>query len=96
MSLTDTAIRRAKPTDKPLRLFDDCGLYLEVAPGGGKWWRLKFRIDGKEKRLSLGTYADTTLKEARQRCDEARKLMDKGTTPAHSARASNRRASWLR
>ncbi len=82
MPLTDPAIRRAKATDKPLRLFDGGGLYLEVAPGGGKWWRLKFRIDGKEKRLSLGTYPDTTLEEARQRRDEARKLMDKGTDPS--------------
>jgi hypothetical protein len=50
MSLTDTAIKKAKPADKPLRLFDGDGLYLEVSPGGGKWWRFKYRFGGKEKR----------------------------------------------
>src|SRR5580692_2800784 len=51
MPLTDTAIRNAKPSSKPTRLFDERGLYLEVSPTGGKWWRLKFRFEGKEKRL---------------------------------------------
>jgi hypothetical protein len=71
MPLTDTAIRNAKPAEKPLRLFDGGGLYLEVAPtSGGKWWRFKYRCNGKEKRLSLGTYPDTSLKAARVRRDE--------------------------
>jgi len=52
MSLTDIAIRSARPTDKLQRLFGGNGLYLEVSPSGGKWWRLKYRIDGKDKRLS--------------------------------------------
>lgn len=56
MALSDTAIRNAKPAAKPVRMFDGGGLYLEVAPSGGKWWRLKFRHGGKEKRLSLGIY----------------------------------------
>ena len=47
MPLSDTSIRTVKPSDKPVRLFDGGGLYLEVAPSGGKWWRLKFRFDGK-------------------------------------------------
>jgi len=54
MSLTDTTIRNIKPKNKPFRLFDGDGLYLEIAPTGGKWWRLKYRFNGKEKRLSLG------------------------------------------
>ena len=54
MPLTDTAIRNAKPSEKAVRLFDGGGLYLEVSTTGGKWWRLKYRFDGKEKRLSLG------------------------------------------
>ena len=54
MPLTDTAIRNAKPTEKPRRLFDGGGLYLEISPRGGKWWRWKYRFEGKEKRLSLG------------------------------------------
>ncbi len=53
MPLTDTAIRTAKPADKPMRLFDGGGPYLELSPAGGKWWRLKYRHQGKEKRLSL-------------------------------------------
>ena len=50
--LTDTAIRTAKPKPKPYKLADGHGLYLEVAPSGGKWWRLKYRLAGKEGRLS--------------------------------------------
>ena len=64
MPLTDTKIRTAKPADKPKRLFDGGGLYLEVSPKGGKWWRLKYRFGGKEKRLSLGVYPEVTLKDA--------------------------------
>ena len=67
MPLTDTAIRSVKPSEKPLRLFDGGGLYLEVAPGGGKWWRFKYRFGGKEKRLSVGVYPEVTLKKARDR-----------------------------
>ena len=61
MPLTDTAIRNAKPGEKPIRLFDGGGLYLEVSPAGGKLWRLKYRVDGKGKRLALGAYPDTGL-----------------------------------
>ncbi|CAK0752950.1 hypothetical protein CCP3SC15_1900001 [Gammaproteobacteria bacterium] len=68
--LTDTAIRNAKPEEKPFRLFDGGGMYLEIAPSGGKWWRLKYRIDGKEKRLSLGIYPNVSLKDARDRRDK--------------------------
>lgn len=90
MPLTDTAIRRAKPADKPVRLFDGGGLYLEVAPSGGKWWRIKFRHDGKEKRLSLGVYPDVSLKEARQRRDEARQLLGMGTDPSAHRKAERK------
>ncbi|MDQ5925161.1 MAG: hypothetical protein QG554_103, partial [Pseudomonadota bacterium] len=75
MPLTDTAVRNAKPAEKAVKMFDGGGLYLEVAPSGGKWWRLKYRVDGKEKRLSLGTYPDVGLKEARERRDQARKMV---------------------
>jgi len=75
MPLTDVAIRKAKPAEKPIRLADEKGLYLEIASSGGKWWRLKFRFDGKEKRLSLGVYPDVGLKEARERRDAARTLL---------------------
>ncbi|MDR2880768.1 MAG: Arm DNA-binding domain-containing protein [Azoarcus sp.] len=86
--LTNTAIRNAKPADKAIRLFDGGGLYLEVAPSGGKWWRLKYRFGGKEKRLSLGVYPGVSLKEARQRRDDARKLLAAGIDPADNRKAA--------
>jgi len=70
--LTDTNIRRAKPRAKAFKLFDGGGLYLEVNPAGGKWWRWKYRHGGKEKRLSLGVYLDMSLKMARGKRDAAR------------------------
>ena len=70
-SLTDTAIRGAKPNDKPLKLFDGNGLFLFVAPNGTKSWRVKYRIQGREKLLTLGTYPTLSLKEAREACMEA-------------------------
>lgn len=87
MALTDTAIRKVKPTDKAQRLFDGGGLYLEVSPAGGKWWRLKYRHGGKEKRLSLGTYPDTGLADARGKRDAARKLLAAGADPAEHRKA---------
>ena len=73
--LSDTQIRSAKPTSKAVRLYDERGLYLEVTPSGGRWWRLKYRFDGREKLLSMGTYPDTSLKAARDKRDRARELL---------------------
>jgi len=87
MALTDTAVRNAKPGEKPVKLFDERGLYLEVSPGGGKWWRLKYRFDGKEKRLSLGVYPDVGLKDARDRRDASRKLLSDGVDPSENRKA---------
>lgn len=87
MPLTDTAVRNAKPQSKPVRLFDERGLYLEIAPSGGKWWRFKYRFDGKEKRLSLGVYPDVALKDARDRRDKARKLLADGVDPGENRKA---------
>ena len=75
MALTDTAIRTSKPLDKPFKLYDEGGLFLQITPSGGKWWRFKYRFDGKEKLLSFGTYPDVSLLSARQRRDQARKLL---------------------
>ena len=61
MPLTDSAIRNAKPGAKPIRMFDGGGLDVAIAPSGGKWWRLKYRFEGREKRLSLGVYPDVPL-----------------------------------
>ena len=87
MSLTDTKIRTTKAAGKPKRLFDGGGLYLEVSPKGGKWWRLKYRFGGKEKRLSLGVYPDVTLKDARQRREAARKLLANQVDPSAHRKA---------
>lgn len=92
--LTDTAIRNAKPTDKPVRLFDGGGLYLEIAPSGGKWWRLKYRFGGKEKRYSLGVYPEVTLATARKKRDEAREKLAAGIDPGEAKKAE-KRASLL-
>ncbi len=92
MPLTDTAIRNAKPTGKPFKLFDDRGLFLLVTPSGGKWWRIKYRFDGKEKTLSMGIYPDVTLAKARDRRDELRKLLADGIDPgAHRKAAKSAR-----
>ncbi|WP_036267863.1 tyrosine-type recombinase/integrase [Methylocaldum szegediense] len=88
MPLTDNTIRNAKPHQKPVRLYDSGGLYLEVAPSGGKWWRFKYRFDGKEKRISLGTYPETSLKEAREKRDHARKLVAQGIDPSAERKAT--------
>ena len=93
MPLTDRAIRNAKPADKPLRLFDGDGMYLEVAPTGGKWWRFKYRYAGKEKRLSLGVYPDTSIRDAREARDEVRKLLAKGVDPGEQRKADKRAAA---
>ncbi|OXI69467.1 integrase [Burkholderia sp. AU28863] len=94
MPLTDTAIRNAKPADKPVRLFDGGGLYLEIAPSGGKWWRLKYRFGGKEKRYSLGVYPEVTLATARKKRDEAREKLAAGIDPGEAKKAE-KRASLL-
>lgn len=93
MPLTDTTIRKAKPVGKTQRLFDGGGLYLEISPSGGKWWRLKYRYRGKEKRLSLGTYPDTGLADAREKRDAARRLLAAGVDPNWERRKSLSRSS---
>lgn len=72
--LTDTAIRNAKPRNKPYKLTDGNGLYLLINPNGSRWWRFKYRMDGKEKLLSVGVYPDVNLKKARDKRDETRVL----------------------
>ena len=69
-------------------MFDGGGLYLEIAPAGGKWWRLKYRFGGKEKRLSLGVYPDVGLKVARERRDDARRLLANQVDPGEHRKAT--------
>lgn len=78
LTLTDTHIRNTKPKTKPIRMYDERGLYFEVSPAGGKWWRLKYRMVRKEKRVSLGIYPEAGPKDARDRLDAARKLIADG------------------
>jgi integrase len=98
MALTDKTIRAARHGEKTQRLFDGGGLYLELSPSGGKWWRLKYRFTGKEKRLSLGVYPHVVLKQARERRDEAKRLLANGVDPsaqrqAHRAAVTERAAN---
>jgi hypothetical protein len=120
MALTDTAVRNAKPglkpgkdknekpipVDGPYKLFDERGLFLLVTPSGGKWWRLRYKFDGKEKLLSLGVYPDVSLasqtkkdeetgktqkiKGARELRDEARELIAQGIDPGENRKARKR------
>lgn len=92
MKLTDTAARKAKPEAKPFKMADGGGMYLEVMPNGSKYWRLKYRFGGKEKRLALGVYPDTSLADARGRRDEARKLLANGSDPSTVKQAQKRQA----
>lgn len=86
--LTDAAVRRAKPADKPVRLFDGRGLYLEVMPNGSRYWRQKYRFEGKERRLAHGVYPEVSLAAAREKCDAARKLLAAGVDPGLQRRAA--------
>lgn len=85
--LSELAIRNAKPRDATYSLVDGEGMYLEVTPKGGKWWRLNFRFNGKQKRISLGTYPDTSLKDAREKRKQARELLTNGIDPAEQRKA---------
>lgn len=88
MPLTDSAIKTAKPADKPYKLADGLGLYLLVNPNGSRLWRIKYRVDGKEKTLSLGSYPDLSLVKARQCRTEARQKMADGIDPGAHKKAS--------
>ena len=85
--LTETAIRAAKPREKSYKLFDGLGLYLEIAATGSKLWRLKYRHDGRENRLALGAHPDTSLKQARERRDAARRQLAAGIDPSSQRQA---------
>lgn len=93
MALTDTAIRNAKPTDKPFKLYDEKGLFLQVTPNGGKWWRFKYRINDKEKLLSFGTYPEIKLAGARAKRDEARELIANEIDPSDTRKAKKQTKS---
>ena len=87
MALSNTQVQKAKPSNKNYRLYDEKGLYLEVTPAGGKLWRLKYRFDGKEKRLALGAYPTVGLKAARDERDTARNLLANKVDPGAHRKA---------
>lgn len=92
MALTELAIRNAKPRDKAYKLSDAGGLFLSVTPAGGKLWRVKFRVGGKEKLLSLGGWPDVSLAAARKERDKAREALATGMDPAREKQLSKLRA----
>lgn len=93
MALTDTAIRNSKPKDKPYKVADAQGLYLLVNPTGSKLWRIKYRIDGAERKLALGAYPEITLAEARAARDAARKQLAHSVDPNAAKRQAKIEAS---
>lgn len=88
MPLNDTAVRLVKAGPKPQKLADGGGLYLFVTPAGGKCWRLKYRFAGVEKLLAIGQYPQVSLKDARERRDEAKKLLANGVDPSENKKAA--------
>jgi integrase len=88
MALTDARIRAARATEKPYRLADAGGLYLQVTPAGGRLWRLKYRWAGREKLLALGRYPETGLADARERRDAARRQLAAGIDPGAERQAA--------
>lgn len=86
--LTDVAIRRIKPAGKVRRYADAQGLYLEVTPTAAKYWRMKYRFAGREKRLAFGVYPEVSLAEARTRRDEARAVLRDGRDPSEKRKAA--------
>lgn len=88
MALTDIACRKAAPKDRPYRLADEAGLYLEVMPNGSKYWRMKYRYGGKENRLAFGVYPEVNLREARDRREAARRQLRDGVDPGAARKAA--------
>ena len=90
MPLTDTQIRSLKPKDKPYKVSDFQGLYVTVAPSGSRLWHMKYRIDGREKRLSFGAYPAISLAQARKLRDEARARLAAGEDPGEVKKEEKR------
>ena len=86
MALTDVAIRNAKPRAKPYKMGDAFGLFVLIQPSGEKLWRFKYRFDGRDKKLAIGTYPVIGLAEARRRRDQARELLAAGKDPSRERR----------
>ena len=90
MKLTDPIIKASKPKSTPYKLSDGNGLFLLIQPNGSRWWRYRYRFNGKEKMLSLGTYPDVTLKEARNLRVTASDLLKQGVDPSENKQEQKR------
>ena len=87
MPLTDAKVRALKPREKTYRLGDAGGLYVEVATNGSRYWRMKYRVAGKEKRLAFGVYPDVSLADAREKRDAAKKILAAGGDPGETKKS---------
>lgn len=87
MALTANEISKAKPTEKPFKLSDGKGLFMLVTPNGAKLWRFKYRYDGREKLMALGSYPETTLAEVRRLHEDVRRLLLDGVDPMAQRKA---------
>jgi integrase len=87
MPLTASEVKAAKTSDKPIKLSDGEGLYLLVQPNGAKYWRLAYRFDGKQKTLAIGVYPDIGLQDARERRQEAKKLLANDIDPSQAKKS---------
>jgi integrase len=91
MALTDVAVKKAQAKAKAFKLFDTAGLFLLVSPAGGKLWRFKYRVDGREKLLALGAYPEVSLKAARLKRDDARRDLAQGVDPCKARKTAKSR-----
>ena len=92
MKLNDKRCKTAETKDKPYKIADGQGMYLDIRPNGAKYWRLRYRLHGKQKLLALGVYPEISLKEARERRNQARKLLEGGIDPSKNKRDTQRAA----
>jgi Arm DNA-binding domain/Phage integrase central domain len=92
MPLTHALLLSAQPREKPYRLFDQQGLYLEVGPRGSKWWRVKYRFGQRENRLSVGTFPEVSVRAARERCREIRAQVAAGIDPSAERKKAKQRS----
>src|SRR3546814_18565605 len=95
MPLTETRLRALKTKDKPYKVADQRGLYIEVTPAGGKLWRFRYRIGKIEKKLAIGSYPEVSLKQARDAPYEARQAVASGRAPAFGKRKPKSRQAFL-
>ena len=95
MPLTDKQVKATQPAEKDYKLSDEKGMFLHVTKSGARYWRLKYRYQGKEKLLALGVYPEISLKQARQRRDEARQLLSEGIDPSAKKHADKHTAETI-